>query len=397
MARPALIVATAAWLCCGLGACAAHVAQAPFPGRPDTVQPGDLLGPFSGQVLDAATGNPVPGALLLCSWAYQQSPGLLTPVASRDYSTLTRPDGGYDIPRGQPLDQAGALLRRFTLIVYKAGYLGYRSDVRFDDRTPRHDFAQRDAKIRLDRFPDGESHARHLAFLGGGMALQKAAQAEVIQAGLELSEAQAPKTVAEPGVPPPPLPQAEALLTIEDLQKVTGTKLKFEPAPLPDSLGAADSVDYGSTHLRAVGKDESFDAALRLWRPDPSRIPLTGKGVTQQDREQAAVRSAEALYDKLRVILKVQDAHDKDEVGDRSLRALDTKRHIRGAAALVRQGALLVEISCGANLCKKDEQAVHLLSLAVDRLNSGTAEPPPKKPEPPQQLKLRPLDFRVPR
>ncbi len=360
--------------------CAAQVALAPFPERPETVTPGNLLGPFEGQVVDSATGNPIAGALVYCTWAYEQSPGLLSPVAARDHATQTRADGGYDVPRGLPVEgrASGWLLRRFTLIIYKAGYLGYRSDVRTDDRTPRHDFAQRGVKIKLERFPDGESHARHLAFLGGGMTVQKAAQAEVIQAGLELAEAQAPKK--EAALPEPPaLPAADTLLTLEDVQKATATQLKFDTVPLADSLGAEDGVTYESTHLRAVGKNESFDAALRLWRPEPrSRDP------------QAATQAAEALYDKVRGTLRPQDRQDKDEVGDRSLRALDPKRRIRGVVALLKRAAVVIEISCGANLCKKDEQAVRLLTLSAGRVTDTAPAPdPPTQVRP--ELKLQPL------
>ena len=60
-----------------------------------------------------------------------------------------------------------------------------------------------DAMVRLDRFPQGESHVRHLVFLGSGPVLRGAAQAEIIQASLELQET-APQLAEEQPAPPSP-------------------------------------------------------------------------------------------------------------------------------------------------------------------------------------------------
>src|SRR5439155_3789693 len=63
---------------------------------------------------------------------------------------------------------AGARVARFTVVVYKRGFLAWRSDRRFDDLAPRHDFAQTGAVAQLQRLPSEVSHARHLAFAGAG-------------------------------------------------------------------------------------------------------------------------------------------------------------------------------------------------------------------------------------
>src|SRR5438477_262232 len=65
-----------------LDACAAPVAQAPFPARPDTVEPGELTGPFDGQVKDSATGRPVAGATVAASWGFEIGRGLTGPAAA---------------------------------------------------------------------------------------------------------------------------------------------------------------------------------------------------------------------------------------------------------------------------------------------------------------------------
>ena len=80
--------------------------------------------------------------------------------------------------------------------------MGYRSDLRFEDRSPRHNFVQRGNVVRLDRFPANESHVRHLVFLGSGAALRRR-RAEIIAASLELQDA-APKLAAEESAPVTP-------------------------------------------------------------------------------------------------------------------------------------------------------------------------------------------------
>ncbi|MFO0574616.1 MAG: hypothetical protein U1A78_11490 [Polyangia bacterium] len=261
--------------------CAGGVARAPFPARPDTVVPGSLNGPFDGVVLDQSTNEPVAGALVLASWAFEDAQGLLTPSASYSTSVITEVDGSYRLPllpRAQ--SRPSALLRRFTLVIYKAGYLGYRSDLRTDDRTPRHDFAQRGNVVRLDRFPQGESHARHLVFLGAGELLQRAAQAEGKQAALELTEAspamkdKEPVEETPPEAPPPPL--AARLLEAADVAPLFAQAgLSGEPSLVPLEA-PPPPLDPGASGVRYTVVDKNGEASegaapgpavdLRLWR-----------------------------------------------------------------------------------------------------------------------------------
>lgn len=179
-----------------LSGCMGPVAKAPFAGRLGSGQVGSLLGPFDGQVLDQSTASPLTSALVVGTWAFEEPGGLASPESSYSVSVVTGSDGNYSLPSLPAGRQFAGLLRRFTLVVYKAGFIGYRSDLRFDDRSPRHDFVQRGNVVRLERFPQGESHAKHLVFLGSGAALRGAAQSEIIAASLELQET-APQLAAE--------------------------------------------------------------------------------------------------------------------------------------------------------------------------------------------------------
>jgi hypothetical protein len=87
------------WAMLGLAACSGPIALAPFPSRPDTVTPGSLLGPFDGLVIDQGTTNPVAGALVIGTWAFETATGLTTPEASYTETTQTSSDGSYQIPK----------------------------------------------------------------------------------------------------------------------------------------------------------------------------------------------------------------------------------------------------------------------------------------------------------
>src|SRR3954470_17533607 len=78
--------------------CAGAVAQAPFSARNDTVEPGDLLGPFDGRVVDAQSGKPVAGALVYASWGFEVGRGLTAPAGSANATAETDSDGRYVIP-----------------------------------------------------------------------------------------------------------------------------------------------------------------------------------------------------------------------------------------------------------------------------------------------------------
>ena len=142
-------------------------------------------------------------------------------------------------------------------------------------------FAQRGNVVRLDRFPQGESHARHLVFLGAGELLQRAAQAEGKQAALELTEAspavkeKEPVEETPPEAPPPP-PLAAKLLEAADVAPLFAQAgLSGEPSLLP--LEAPPSpLDTGASGVRYTVVEKNGEGSegaapgpavdLRLWR-----------------------------------------------------------------------------------------------------------------------------------
>jgi hypothetical protein len=59
--------------------CGPLIENAPFAVRPDSLQPGDLLGPFDGMVVDAETERPIASATVIGSWGFERGIGLAWP------------------------------------------------------------------------------------------------------------------------------------------------------------------------------------------------------------------------------------------------------------------------------------------------------------------------------
>ena len=75
------------------------IEAAPFPIRPDSVRPADLLGPYDGIVLDADSDRPIAGATVAASWAFERGIGLRAPAGAYEFVTETGADGRYTVPK----------------------------------------------------------------------------------------------------------------------------------------------------------------------------------------------------------------------------------------------------------------------------------------------------------
>jgi hypothetical protein len=326
-----------------LTACAARpVRTAPFRARPDSVAAGDLRGPFTGRVTDAASGSPVAGALVYAAWTFEAGAGLPIAAGFREHVGSTDGNGNYTIPSVDSLGQpSGARLTDFVLVVYKRGFVAYRSDRRFVDFGPRLDFAQKQNVIALERWRDDYSHARHLRYLGGGAAVAALTSWEADAAIAELSgENQGPGELL-PGMGEGPYVVAAQLLTEADIKAQTRFDGSFETGPLADE---PDTASYSSQHFKALGRPESFDVALRIWRSDAG--------------------AAQERYDELASSLP--GVTEKDEIASKSIRA--SEQDIRGVAFLDGPRGLVVLLTCGRGQCASEEDAVALAHIIDDRI-----------------------------
>jgi len=111
---------------------------------------------------------------------------------------------------------------------------------------------------------------------------------------------------------------------------------------------------YDSRHFKAVGKPETFDAALRVWKLAPD--------------------AADARFAKL--LAEVPHAERKDELADKSLRGYDGR--IIAVAAVDHAHGVVIELTCGLDQCRDAGQAAALLRRVMaraDRLGTSIAAP----------------------
>jgi hypothetical protein len=329
------------WLSCG-----PIVSSASFPVRPDSVRAADLLGPFDGKVIDGGTDRPVAGALVAVSWAFEHGIGTEGPFGSEETVTQTGADGRYSIPRLSRLPSGPSTrVRRATLIVYRRGYVGWRSDRRFPGGQPRRDFSQLGNVARIDAWQPTMGHASHLLFLGGGAQIRQAAFWESQQAALELDgEAATGRASGGAG-----LGGAlgrhnldiASLLSDDEIRGSTGYVGAFEDRKLAD---LPTTEFYDSRHFKAEGKAESFDVGLRVWRLGPA--------------------AAEVQYQKLQQ--ELPKVRVTDELGDNSFRANDGQ--IQGLVFFVRERGAVVSLTCGSGQCVEPDQILRLGKLVESRL-----------------------------
>jgi hypothetical protein len=347
-------------------ACGPMIEAAPFPVRPDSVRPADLLGPYDGIVVDADSDRAIAGATVAASWAFERGIGLHAPAGAREVLVETGADGRFTVPR---LDEfpsgTSARVRRFTLIVYHRGHVAWRNDRLFPSRASRRDFSQRGSRVRLERWQPTFRHSEHVVFLGGGAKVRDVASWELQAAALELEGRQVAGRVDAPGAPATtatPLDIAR-LLTDEEIRAVTGFVGKFEDGKLTD---LPTTEFYDSRHFRAAGKPENYDVGLRVWR--------------------LGTAAAEVQFKKLMSTLP--DARITDEVGDTSFRA--KSGGIAGLVYLVRDRGIVVSMNCGAAQCTEPNQLTKLAKLVESRLaelppEAGQEPPPSAKPQEEQE------------
>lgn len=317
--------------------CSPIVREPPFPIRPDTVQPGNLLGPYDGQVVDSETGQPLPHASVVASWRFTRGVGLRGPAGGHNFETQTNADGRYQIPLLTDLPSGLSTdVSAFTLFVATQGYKAYRSDreVAAHGLRPRRGFAQRNHRIELKRFAPDDSHADHLKYFGmwGGPATLT--QAAVLEIAAAESERQRPTPVPAQSL------DATRWLTLDDVETITGYSGQFEVRKLREPPTTETSDTH---HLRAVNQPERFDVALRAWH-----IPAR----------------AEEQYDKL--LRTYPGAIARDEMLDRSFRA--TEGELLALGLLDRSRGLVLALTCGVGLCPNHEVVLKLAARMLEHV-----------------------------
>lgn len=336
-------------LCCA--ACSPVIRPAPFAGARDQVTDVNLLGPFDGQVIDVATSEPLQGATVVAVWSFDRGDGLIGPYGSQVLETKTDQAGRYRVPRPRvKVHGRHVRLVSFELVVYKRGYVGYRSDALYEGGG-RHDFSLRHNKVELRKWREGDSHARHLLFLSAPVAVAQLSKWERESANLDLYQTLggASKVVVSDPIGPLEtnatatleLLDASALLLVSDIQLRTGYTDEFATKELQD---LARTHFFHGVHLQATGHDETWDIGLRVWKDPPGGLALV------QETFEATLPGVSASSE-ITAQTWVLDGNSVRAVG-----VLDPEQNV---------GFLL---TCGASQCPDIETAIILAKLAHTRI-----------------------------
>ncbi|MBV8758226.1 MAG: hypothetical protein JO257_13145, partial [Deltaproteobacteria bacterium] len=117
----------------------------------------------------------------------------------------------------------------------------------------------------------------------------------------------------------------------------------FETGPLSDE---PDTATYSSQHFKALGRPETFDVAIRVWRLEPGK--------------------AQERYDEL--LTQLPGIQEKDEIASRSF--LATENDIRGIGFLDAPRGVVVLLTCGTSQCNTPEDAIALAQGIYNKLKS---------------------------
>lgn len=343
-----------------LGACSPIVRDAPFRGAKDRVTEASLLGPFDGQVVDLSTSEPIQGATVVGIWSYDQGDGLIGPHGSETTEVKTDRAGRYRIPEA-PLRVRGPQVRlvSFALVVYKRGFVAYRSDRTYEGE-PRTDFTLRHNRVEIRKWRDTDSHAEHLLFLAPPPAVQQLAKWEREAANLELYRAlggiaAGPVTPEGPAAPALQLLDAGELLRPEEVRRRTGYTGAFDVGELGD---LARTHFYHGVHLQAIDREEQWDVAYRVWKDPPGGLA-------------PVVETFEAT---------LPGVQPTGEVTDETWVFEDDT--VRAVAFLDREQNIGVLLTCGARQCVDIEAAIILANHVLDRLGELHLVDAPQTPAP---------------
>jgi hypothetical protein len=251
----------------------------------------------------------------------------------------------------------------FHLVVYKRGYVGYRSDTTYEG-PPRTDFSQRHNRVELRKWREGDSHAEHLLYLGAPAQIAQLAKWEREAANVDLYRALGGGAAVGPGVAPTgpgalQLLDATGVLPPEEVRRRTGYTDAFSVKELGD---LARTHFYHGVHLQAVDREEVWDVAYRVWQDPPG-----GMGPVLETFA-ATLPGIEATAE----ITNQTWVYDSEEV--------------RAVAFLDRDENIGVLLTCGAMQCADVETAIILAKYVHDHLDAlQLIEAPQAEPAAPTQ------------
>lgn len=142
---------------------------------------------MTGTVVDADTGEPIEGAVVLVEWTITKGmPGMTHTESYEVREALTDQKGNVRI--------SGVLnpLAKMHVTVYKRGYVAWNSEFIFPDYRKRTDFKwQDDYLFKLEKFKENYTHDSHMSFVRPFFAGFPSEKMDLISKALDWEEEKA--------------------------------------------------------------------------------------------------------------------------------------------------------------------------------------------------------------
>ena len=114
-----------------------------------------------GTVVDAETGQPIEGAVVLAEWSITKGLGLTYSKSYEVVEAVTDKEGKVTVS-----GLFNPLVNHPSVTVYRKGYVAWNNQYIFPDRKRRVDFKwSNDCVFRLEKFRPEYSHIKHVNFI----------------------------------------------------------------------------------------------------------------------------------------------------------------------------------------------------------------------------------------
>jgi hypothetical protein len=116
---------------------------------------------ITGKIVNAETGQPIEGAILLVEWTKDHGFGNTYTTSEKVVEILSDKNGIVEIP-GYDV----RFVNNPDITVYKPGYVAWNNHWIFPDTRKRTDFEWKNGYVfRLDEFKEGYSYRKHRSFI----------------------------------------------------------------------------------------------------------------------------------------------------------------------------------------------------------------------------------------
>jgi len=119
-----------------------------------------FLKSISGAVVDAETGTPIEGAVVLVEWTRRMGIGDYHTVSVRAGETITDKEGKFYV-----LGPLHPFVDPQDVTVYKKGYVAWNNKFIFPDYAHRKQSVDMYQAVKLDHYKDAYSYDQHVSFI----------------------------------------------------------------------------------------------------------------------------------------------------------------------------------------------------------------------------------------